>query len=349
MAETWLYKLRPLSPFHFGERSARIESTDGVFHSDSLFGALATGIRMWHGAEALGEILSRFQERPPFRVASLFPYAGDVLFFPMPMLTLPLEREAEDTHNMRLKNVRFVSRGILEALLHREALDGHLSSDNLYQGGGVWSTREERASLPLPPRPQEEVFWRRQVVSTLSVDRMVAASQVYRTGLVRFSPDCGLYFLVEMEDTNSKAIVENALDYLSQAGLGGKRSAGHGQFSVQSARPFAPFWPTGGDLFVTLSLYHPTLEELENGVLTGQAAYQLRRRDGWVSSPERAGQRRKSTCFIGEGSVLRSLAKASYGELVDATPQSEVEKHPVYRYGYAFPIGVQAEGPSNEP
>jgi len=347
MAEMWLYKLRPLSPFHFGEPSVRIGSTDGVFHSDSLFGALATGIRMWHGAEVLGEILSRFQERPPFRVASLFPYAGDVLFFPMPML--PLEREAEDAHGIRLKNVRFVSRGILEALLHRQSLDGHLSSDNLYQGGIVWSTREERALLPLPPHRREGVFWHRQVVSTLSIDRMVAASHVYRTGLVSFSPDCGLYFLVEIEDHSSKAMVENALDYLSQAGLGGRRSAGHGQFSIDSAAPFAPFWPTSGDLFITLSLYHPTLEELENGVLTGRAAYQLRRRDGWVSSPERAGQRRKSTCFIGEGSVLRSLAKASYGELVDVTPQSAVEMHPVYRYGYAFPIGVQAEGPSNEP
>jgi len=347
MAEMWLYRLRPRSPFHFGERGVRIESTDAVFNSDSLFGALATGIRMWHGAEVLGEILSRFRERPPFRVASLFPYAGDVLLFPMPLLTLPLEREAEDTHGIRLKNVRFVSRGILEALLHRQALDSHLSRDNLCQGGRVWFTHEERASLPLAR--QEGVLWRRQVVSALSVDRMVAASQVYRSGLISFSPDCGLHFLVEMEDTSSRAIVENALDYLSQAGLGGRRSAGHGQFSIESAAPFAPFWPAGGDLFVTLSLYHPTLEELENGILTGEAAYELCRRDGWVSSPERAGQRRRSTCFISEGSVLRSPAGASYGELVDATPQSEVEKHPVYRYGYAFPIGVQAEGALNEP
>ena len=347
MAETWLYRLRPRSPFHFGERGARIESADAVFHSDSLFGALATGIRMWHGAEVLGETLSRFQEQPPFRVASLFPYAGDVLLFPMPMLTLPVEPEAEDRSGIRLRNVRFVSQGILEALLHRRALDGHLSRDNLLQGGTVWFTHEERASLP--PARQEEALWHRQVVSALSVDRMVAVSQVYRTGLISFSPDCGLYLLVEVEDTGSKAHVENALDYLSQAGLGGRRSAGHGQFSIESAVPFAPFWPAAGDLFVTLSLYHPTLEELENGVLTGEAAYELRRRDGWVSSPERAGQRRRSTCFVSEGSVLRSLARASYGELVDVTPQSEVEKHPVYRYGYAFPIWVQGEGPSNEP
>ncbi len=346
MAETWLYRLRPRSPFHFGEGGVRTASTDAVFHSDSLFGALATGIRMWHGAEVLGDLLSSFQERPPFRISSLFPCAGDVLLFPMPLLKLPVEPEAQDTDGIRLKNIRFVSRGILEALLHRQALDSHLSRDSLCQGGTVWFTHEERASLPLGR--QEEALWHRQVVSALSIDRMVAASQVYRTGLISFSPDCGLYFLVEVEDTNSKAIVENALDYLSQAGLGGRRSAGHGQFSIESAAPFAPFWPAGGDLFVTLSLYHPTLEEVENGILTGEAAYGLCRRDGWVSSPERAGQRRRSTCFIGEGSVLRSLARAGYGELVDATPESEIDEHPVYRYGYAFPIGVQAEGASNE-
>lgn len=349
MAQMWLYRLRPHSPFHFGKRSGSIESTEAVFHSDSLFGALATGISMWHGAEALGEILSRFQERPPFKIASLFPYAGDVLFFPMPMLTPPLEPEAEDTRSIGLKNVRFVSQGILEALLHRKSLERQMSRDNLYQCGQVWSTHDERASLPLPSRRQEGVFWSCQPVSTLSIDRMVAASHVHRTELTRFSPDCGLYFLVEMEDTSSKTIVEDALDYLSQAGLGGMRSAGHGQFSIESAVPFAPFWPIRADLFVTLSLYHPTLGEIENGVLAGQAAYQLRRRDGWVSSPERAGERRRWTYFIGEGSVLRSLAKSSYGELVDATPQPELEKHPVYRYGYAFAIGVKAEGPSNEP
>ena len=167
--------------------------------------------------------------------------------------------------------------------------------------------------------------------------------------LISFSPDCGFYLLLEVGNATSRNMVENALDYLSEAGLGGNRSAGQGRFSVDFAAPYVPFWPTAGKMFITLSLYHPTLEELDGGVLAEGAAYELGRRDGWAGSPERPGQRRRSTWFVGEGSVLRSTGKESYGELVDVTPVSGPGEHSVYRYGYAFPIGVQGQGMSNEP
>ena len=342
MAEIWLYKLKPRSAFHFGEGGLGIEATDEVFHSDSFFGALAIGVRMWEGENALVELLSQFQEQPPFRITSLFPYAGEVLLFPNPMVNLPLERETEEKGSVRLKDVRFISQGILEPILRSEPLDGHLVRDNFCQGGRVWLTQQERTALPLAG--DEPILWRRHTVPKVAVDRLGVASHSYYAAQVGFSPGCGLYFLLEVEDPASKRLVESALHYLSEAGLGGERSAGYGQFSFESASPFAPFWPTDGDSFITLSLYHPTLPELESGVLDGHAAYELTQRGGWVNSPERAGQRRKSASFIGEGSVLCSLGKPSYGELVDVTPELEPQKHPVYRYGFAFPIGVQRGG-----
>lgn len=347
MAEIWLYKLKPRSSFHFGEGALGIEATDEVFHSDSFFGALAIGMRMWEGENTLVGLLSQFQEQPPFRITSLFPYAGEVLLFPNPMVNLPLEGEAEEKQGIRLKDVRFISQGILEPMLRSEPLDGHLVRDNFYQGGRVWLTQQER--IALPQGGDGPALWRRHIVPKVAVDRLGVASHSYYAAQVGFSPDCGLYFLLEAEDPASKRLVESALYYLSEAGLGGERSAGHGQFSFEGASPFAPFWPTDGDSFITLSLYHPTLPELEAGVLARHAAYELTQRGGWVNTPERAGQRRKSASFIGEGSVLCSLGKPSYGELVDVTPELEPEKHPVYRYGFAFPIGVHRRVEVDEP
>jgi CRISPR-associated protein Csm4 len=302
---------------------------------------------MWEGENVLADLLSQFQEQPPFRITSLLPYAGDVLLFPKPMLTLPLEREAEEKQDIRLKNICFISQGILEPTLRSEPLDEHLARDNFYQDGRVWLTQHERTALPLDR--DEPVLWRRYTTSKSTMDRQAQAFRIYHTGQVSFCPGCGLYFLLEVEDSASKKLVESALHYLSGAGLGGERSAGYGQFSFESASPFAPFWSSNGDLLITLSLYHPTLQELEAGVLARRAAYELSHRSGWVNSPERAGHRRKSASFIVEGSVLCSVGKPSYGELVDVTPELEPDKHPVYRYGFAFPIGVQEGEDSHEP
>ena len=68
--------------------------------------------------------------------------------------------------------------------------------------------------------------------------------------------------------------------------------------------------------------------------------YQLVERAGWVDSPVVTSGQRKKTCrMFAEGSVFRTQPR---GCLVDVTPEP-VEKappHPVYRYGFAFPVGM---------
>lgn len=337
MAEVWLYRLKPASPFHFGERGVGIEATEEVFHSDSLFSALAIGARMWEGEEKLKGLLSRFRgpNGPPFRLTSLFPYAGKVLFFPRPMLRI--EGKLVEEKAKLIKDIRFVSQGIFQAMLRREALDAHLEEGNLIHGGAVWLTAEEYQALPEAEKGEQPAIWRRHLAPRVTVDRLSAASQVYQAGRVTFASECGLWFLLEAADPEVKLVVGAALDYLSEAGLGGERSVGHGQFKVESCQRFSPPWPQQGSAFVILSLYHPTRAELEAGVLGQPAAYELIQRRGWVSSPERSGQRRKSLFCLAEGSVMRSLGKASYGDLADVTPELP-GSHPVFRYGFAFPV-----------
>lgn len=342
MAETWLYRLRPHSPFHFGDSGLGTESADEVFHSDSLFGALATGVRMWYGESALRELLSSVDGQQSFRLTSLFPYAGDILLFPKPLLDMPHRLEPAQSPGVSTKNVRFVSPGVLKALLQGGPADSHLSRENTCQGGAVWLTERERQAMPT--EAGESALWHRYAVPKASVDRIVPISNPHYVEQVVFQRDCGLFFLLEVEDSATRELIENVLHFLSDAGLGGQRSAGYGKFSVESASRYDPFWGSDGNLLMTLSLYHPTPEELAAGALGEGAAYELIPRCSWANSPERRGQRCKSSFFINEGSAIRSLGKPSYGSLVDVTPEIEPEKHPVYRYGFAFVVGIQAGG-----
>jgi CRISPR-associated protein Csm4 len=338
MAETWLYKLEPRSPFHFGVRGVGIEATEEVFHSDSLFSALCFGVRMWRGEGVLRELLAAFQKSPPFLVSSLLPYAREVLLFPKPCLYI----QVSEGERPRLKDVRFVSQEVLLALLKGMPLEGELAEGNLLQEGAVWVTRGERERLE-----GLDFIWQTGRLPRVTVDRASSSSQIFHLGRVRYAEGCGLYFLLRLEDAFYSGLVDDALSYLEEAGLGGERSLGSGSFKVKRS-PFTPPWPKEGDGFITLSLYHPTLEELQAGILKQPAAYELVLRRGWVGSPERGGHRRKSVYFLGEGSLLRTLGRDFYGDLADVTPEIEPEKHPVFRYGFAFPIPVTLKEGNDE-
>jgi hypothetical protein len=91
--------------------------------------------------------------------------------------------------------------------------------------------------------------------------------------------------------------------------------------------------------FVTLSPLCPA-DAAQAARLTGLgAAYELLCRRGWICSPEGSHLRRKSVWMITEGSVLTGSVQSVAGRLVDVKPDM-LQAHPVYRYGYAFAVGV---------
>jgi hypothetical protein len=61
---------------------------------------------------------------------------------------------------------------------------------------------------------------------------------------------------------------------------------------------------------------------------------------GWVTSPEAGNLRRKVVWMFAEGSVLTTAPVPRAGRLVNVAP--DVCPHEVWRYGYAFPLGMAA-------
>ncbi len=357
MAATYTYRFAPWTVFHFGMRGVGIEETEIFCPADTLFSALCLTLREWErdGNQALETWLGGFPplnggRQPPLRLSSAFPYAGQVLFFPKPLLPANVSPRGRQVWAKALKKVSYVSQGILQAWLAQEELDAELDDAFLLHGGSVWVTQGERQALEtfVDPATGEPQMWAKQTVPRVTIDRLTSQSSVYQAGVVRFRDGAGLYILADFAGSDGGAAegerdrLTTLLTVLGHSGLGGERSSGYGQFELVGPEPFRGPAVGPGDLFLTLSPYHPTPAEVQAGVLAGAASYTLQTRRGWVGSPEGMGLRRRSVRLLGEGSVLPAVGRESHGDLADVTPLDEEGQealvHKVWRYGIAFPL-----------
>jgi CRISPR-associated protein Csm4 len=303
------------------------------------------------------------EEPPPLRISSAFPFAGDVHLWPRPFLPPYGLRTFHDVRlptqlGKTLKKVRFVSQTIFEHWLRGDSLlsfaaapDPDDPSSNgpkrlkmrdecFLQGGQVWVTAAEAAKLAQSgiTAGGELAIWRKQTASRVAVDRVTNRSQVYAAGRVHFAPRSGLAFLADYGDEAMQPIIEQALRMLGDSGVGGERSNGHGQFTLEIREAGWPASPAEANAFCTLAPYWPREDEVQAGVLD-EAAYQLVVRRGWVASPDAGNLRRRGVRMLTEGSVFTRLP---VGALADVKPLDPVEvpnaPHPIWRAGMAFPI-----------
>ena len=153
------YLLQFHSGYHVGPRGVNLGETVVSIPSDTLFSALVSTWRR------LGEdpqvFLRPFVEQPlapPFLISSAFPFAGKVLFFPMPLdLRALFSPQTFQQRGKTLKRIRYLSRALLEKIQAGEKMDAWLfprdeddteSQGVALQGGALWLTKEEVAALP---------------------------------------------------------------------------------------------------------------------------------------------------------------------------------------------------------
>ncbi|MBN1429325.1 MAG: type III-A CRISPR-associated RAMP protein Csm4 [Anaerolineae bacterium] len=361
---TQLFYLETLAAFHLGERGVGLEETNVVAHADTVFSALCLVYREKYGDEALRALLEHFTAQGqqsitlPFVLSSAYPFirlSNDTRLplFPRPLSPLP----GIDPHDLavlkQLKHVAFVSWTLFDAWLSG---NGQVIADSLPGAGGietrlqeqtVWVTAKEALAITQDLGTDEKGnvwLWRAGEVPRVSIDRASNASEIYQAGRVRFAPGGGLWvgfqWLADPEAWQAEML--DLLAVLGDAGLGGERSAGHGQFRIAATE--AIDLPSAGEYFVTLSPCWPASAEEAAALLDARARYTLLPRRGWMGSPDPQGHslRRKSVRMLGEGSVLASPGYGLVGGLADVTPD-KFKAHRVYRYGIALPVGVTRE------
>lgn len=344
------YYLEAQSPFHLGERGIGLEATTVIARADTLFSALCMTYRTWYGVEALEDMLAAFQSDPPVLFSSAFPYVminNDPLrLYPKPLGTPPHIAQDDLDVFKTLKKVEFVSEAIWRLWLSGDAsLREHVSTlgatdSARIQSGRVWFTAEEaeRVYTAIPRDLEGQInLWKTYDVPRVTVDRLSSSSAVYQAGRVSFSKGSGLWFGLQWRHGDWFDELGVLLEVLGDEGLGGERSAGHGQFYL-AGKDLLTFSDPGNKV-VTLSPYWPPDQAEAGYVLDQPAAYTLMMRRGWMGSPEGSSLRRKAVRMVGEGSVLNMPDRPTIGGLVDVTPDG-FSAHRVYRYGYALPVGM---------
>jgi len=126
---------------------------------------------------------------------------------------------------------------------------------------------------------------------------------------------------------------------LGDEGIGGDRTVGSGNFCPQFSDAVPDFCqPQKSQRFVNLSPLFPKPEETSS-LFADDCNYRLTVRSGWMGGVLPSSVRRKTLRMVGEGSVLCGSADRIWGVMANVTPNGA--NHPVYRWGYAFPVACE--------
>ncbi len=306
--------LKPRGPFHIGEREGMREGSEVFIHSDTLFSALCHSLLLLYGRAELERFLEAQQgPDPPLVLSSAFPRWQGRYYFPVPRHYFPKGEKAK-----QVKRLRFIEQPAFEKLLA-----GPLDEDKLIPYG-----------LPASAVVLEDVP---RVTVSRTGGTATEEGGFYHVGLVYYTKDADLFFLVDFRSAEWEPKVKAAIRLMCDEGIGGYRTVGKGQFEPpdldQTVSLNLPA-QAGGSLL--LSLYYPADRE-RTGL--GDGWYDLAPRKGYVYSPDTRSLRRKSVMLFAEGSVFPGTDRK--GMLVDVTPGNADQLglgHRVFRNGLAFTV-----------
>ncbi|ABB14943.1 type III-A CRISPR-associated RAMP protein Csm4 [Carboxydothermus hydrogenoformans] len=305
--------IKPKGPLNLGRRTGDLTNSKILPGSDQLFSALLNAYSLYYGAGETKAFFEALLEKPVLELSSLFPaqVTGEKVYYFVPKpLTLDLTPYFTDVKTA--KKIEY---------LPVESLEKIAKGEGPGEGYVV-----QKAYLPV----KQEYWHQSREIPRVALDRITSSSNIYYCTGITFAENIYLYFLYEIAP-EWKTKFETALRVLADEGLGGERTYGFGQFSIEFREDFS--WPLQGEYRFLLSNYYPKEDELLK-IADGVKAYTLVESGGYVFSSFDRGVRKKSVRFFGPGSVF---GFKPVGRLVDVTPKYFTE-HPVYRYGYAFTL-----------
>ncbi|MGB9521142.1 MAG: type III-A CRISPR-associated RAMP protein Csm4, partial [Anaerolineales bacterium] len=323
------------------------EETRSFWSSDSLFSSLIDRLALLYGKEKVDEWIQPFiKDVPPFLLTSLFPFAGGILFFPLPLAaSLPSKIiQAKNLHPKALRKVQFVSEKLYRQLLLRKSLAELETSSIKIQEGKIWLTEAESVKLPTTTQLDTSFnIWEIEKRPRVTVERASNIGSLFHIGAVYFAPKCGLWFGVQWFDKSYKTLFANLLTDLGDAGLGGERSVGYGKgvFNYDGDLEL----PEPKTMWTSLSRYLPKESEM-TAFQHSHAAWKIQTVGGWLDSPQKHGQRRRMINLIQEGATLGvpDHIHPPYGKLIDLRPRYKTGeespiKHAAYRSGLTVAVG----------
>ncbi|MGB7719493.1 MAG: hypothetical protein WBL65_06320 [Bryobacteraceae bacterium] len=211
-------KLRPAGPWRIGTDSGARNRVDVIYHSDSLYSAVASAMARLGSLDEWLDATAR-NGAPAASFSSCFPFFDEIDFVVPPRTIWPPTSPALMSARVRWKSARFVPLDVVRAMLAGQALDGN-----------QWSL--DGASECLVPAGRPGPF-RTGVRWSAAVDRLTGAVERHSTACIEFRSGAGLWTIVSFRDeaAHSRWLepIKAAFRLLADAGFGGERSRGWGR------------------------------------------------------------------------------------------------------------------------
>ena len=327
-----LYKLKFPNGIHVGVNSS-LELTSTTVSSDVFYSAFyAEYIRIFGEND---RELFQLTENDEFKISDLLPFkemkTETVFYVPKPFVNDIKRKQSND------ENEQVVDRKKVKKL-------SYIPANRLKEYFEFLETGKNFPEI-------DNDFGEKELHTKNKVSRIGEDTELYNVEVFRFNKDSGLYFIVQLPEKWQEKF-ENVLESLSLTGIGGKRSAGYGEFSItddgmifdgedfdiiesEDDKFINESLYKESEKYLLLSSYLPQKDEIEK-IKNKENGYQLIKRSGFVNSPKYSEnpQKRKQVYMISSGSVLNFKPA---GRLADLKLHGN---HSIYRMGKPIAIGV---------
>ena len=212
-------KLRPTGPWRIGPDSGARNQVDAIYHSDSLYSAVASAMaRLGQLEQWLDATARSAYAEPAVCFGSCYPFMDEIGYVVPPRSVWPPVTPGISAR-VRWKSVRFVPLGIVQAILAGQRLDEN-----------QWVVDGPSECLAPAGRPGP---FRTGVRWSAAVDRLTGATERHSTACIEFRPGAGLWTVASFADEAARDrwldLVKAAFRLLADSGFGGERSRGWGR------------------------------------------------------------------------------------------------------------------------
>lgn len=322
------YMLKFQSPLHLGIDGIGSEKIEDCLHSDTIFSAVVTCWKM-----LFEDDIDLLCHTPGFKISSAFPYIGENKFYPVPIGALDdiMSDKKEDLKEWR--KLKYIP----EDLLIRYLTKGKFDFDDLKILKGQYADLFQEKFGQEFERPR---------VTVCRISSSVLDGGYFHSRDFVFNENSGYYFLADFDDQPTQDKFDAALRLLGDNGIGADRNVGRGQFVFDKQKIDSFSRPAPGQKALLLSLYFPSKEEVNDGVLD-KSFYTIVSRYGYVAAFGIGNIRRKKINMLAEGSVIGGKGKRA-GMIKKVVDKNEFQGllFNVYRNGVGFFVAIK--GSENE-
>ena len=295
-------------------------STFPKLHSDTLFGAITYAISELY-PDKVDAMINEFESgRPPFILSSTFPviYTPDskIKFYPK----IIMDSDFTGFDSKILKEYKKIS--YIEEEIFFDLINGKISENDILEN---YDSYTKLSNLLMSKKMDVDIGFGENILPNNSVNRLTNETKIFYTSGDSYK-NLGLFFLVQVFDEDYYNIINAVMRFLKDRGFGRDISTGKGQFDYEIEENPELADNSDENMFVTLSRYIPTSDELKK--INEYSFYEIDSKRG----RDKTGEIRKQVRFFKEGSTFPNY-QMTYGNVFKSG-----DVNPAVEYGYAFPI-----------